>query len=76
LGKLGRRNSMALGGAGDGTAASFIEILPCNSDFRAALNSGRGIARNGRTSETSAAIFGCEFGPGSGRDVESSALMA
>jgi hypothetical protein len=33
------------------------------------LNSGRGIARNGRTSETSAAIFGCEFGPGSGRDV-------
>src|SRR5580704_7962342 len=76
FGKLGRRNCADFPGSGDGAAASCIEVLLCKSDFSAALKSGRGKARRGRTRANSAAILGLSFASGSCCAADSSALMA
>src|SRR5580658_7612581 len=44
----GRRQRAVLGDSGVGAAASFMDDLHCNLDFRAALKVGRGKLRRAR----------------------------
>src|SRR5579872_352711 len=78
FGKLGRRNWPDFVDAVDGAVASFMDVLLCKSDFRAALKSARGKARSGRTRDTSAAIIGLRFVSVTGwdADADSNAVMA
>src|SRR6476646_8573030 len=76
FGKSGRRNCSGFLGAGDGAAASFMEVLLCKSAFKADLNSGRGKSRRERARVTILAMLGLGRGTERCRGRASIALMA